>query len=295
MESRRAYIYLHIAVFLFGFTGILGKLITLDSAPLVWYRMVITLVSLLFFPKIIQKIVAIRWKTVLRIMGVGAIVTAHWVTFFASIKLSNVSIALSCLASAALFTSLLEPLLLKKAYRWHETVLGLLVIIGFIFIFEFTDKEMYLGIFMAILSAFLAALFGTLNKGLVSKHDVYAITTIEFISGVALLSIILPIYISYFPETALIPAAWDWVWLLILALLCTTLAFTLTLHAMRRLSAFVTALAINLEPVYAIIMAAVFFDEYEQLNLGFYVGALIIVMAVFVNPLIDRFMVKQKG
>lgn len=286
MNSTRAYIYIHIAVFLFGFTGILGKGITLESGPLVWYRMAITLVSLLFFPKIIQKMAAIPWKTVWYILGVGTVVAAHWVTFFAGIKFSNVSIALSCMGSVALFTSILEPILLKKPFRWQDTFLGVLVIVGLVFIFGFTGEEMYLGIFTAILSAFLAALFGTLNKDLVSKYDVYAITAIEFIAGVALLSIALPIYLQYFPEVNVIPSWKDLGLLLVLALLCTTLAFTLTLQAMKVLSAFSTALAINLEPIYAILIAAYYFSEYEQLNLGFYAGAVIIVLAVFLNPVL---------
>lgn len=287
MKLSRAYIYLHIAVLLFGFTGILGRLIELPSASMVWYRMAITLVSLLFFPKIIQKIKAIPRRDVLKILGVGVLVALHWVTFFGAIKLSNVSITLSCMASAAFFTSLVEPLILKRPYRAYESILGAFVILGFVFIFSFTGEEMYLGIAVAILSAFLAAVFGTFNKGLVARHDVFAITAIEFIAGVAILTIGLGVYLQFEPDLMIIPTQMDWVWLIVLALACTTLAFTLTMFSLKDISAFSAALAINLEPVYAIIMAYFFFREDKELNSGFYLGALIIVGAVFLNPFIE--------
>ncbi len=287
MKLSRAYLYLHIAVILFGFTGILGRLIELPSASMVWYRMVITLLSLLFFPKIIQKIRSVPRKVAIRVLGVGCLVALHWVTFFGAIKLSNVSITLSCMASAAFFTSLVEPLILKRPYRVYESALGVLVLLGFVFIFSFTGKEMNLGIGMAIFSALLAAIFGTINKGLVAKYDVFAITALEFIAGVAILTIGLGIYLQFEPDLMIIPSAMDWVWLIVLALLCTTLAFTLTLFSLRDISAFSAALAINLEPVYAIIMAYFFFREDKELNNGFYLGALIIVGAVFLNPFVE--------
>jgi drug/metabolite transporter (DMT)-like permease len=287
MKISRAYVYLHIAVLLFGFTGILGRLIELPSASMVWYRMAITLLSLFLFPKIFQKIKTIPRKDVIRILGVGVLVAIHWVTFFGAIKLSNVSITLSCMASAAFFTSLIEPLILKRPYRAYESILGGLVILGFVFIFSFTGKEMYLGIAVAILSALLAAIFGTFNKGLVAKYDVFAITAIEFIAGVAILTIGLGIYLQFVPDLMIIPTPMDWVWLLILALACTTLAFTLTMFSLKDISAFSAALAINLEPVYAIIMAYFFFREDKELNNGFYLGALIIVGAVFINPFVE--------
>jgi len=287
MKRSHAYLYLHTAVILFGFTGILGRLIELPSASMVWYRMAITLLSLLFFPKIFEKIKEVPRAAAMRILGVGVLVALHWVTFFGAIKLSNVSITLSCMASAAFFTSLVEPLILKRPYRAVESLLGALVIVGFIFIFRFTVEEMYLGIGMAIFSAFLAAVFGTLNKGLVAKYDVFAITALEFIAGVAVLTIGLAIYLQIEPTLAIIPSTMDWVWLLVLALLCTTLAFTLTMFSLKELSAFSTALAINLEPVYAIIMAYFFFRENKELNGGFYIGAIIIVGTVFLNPIIE--------
>ena len=287
MKVSPAYLYLHIAVILFGFTGILGRLIELPSASMVWYRMAITLLSLMFFPKIFQKIKSIPRKVAVRILGVGFLVALHWVTFFGAIKLSNVSITLSCMASAAFFTSLVEPLILKRPYRAYESILGAVVIVGFVFIFSFTESSMNLGIAMAIFSALLAAIFGTLNKGLVAKYDVFAITALEFIAGVAILTIGLAIYLQIEPDLMIIPAPMDWLWLGILALLCTTLAFTLTMFSLKEISAFSAALAINLEPVYAIIMAYFIFREDKDLNGGFYIGALIIVGAVFLNPFID--------
>lgn len=294
MRLSKAYVYLHIAVLLFGFTGILGRLIELPSASMVWYRMAITLLSLLFFPKIFRKIKTIPRKDVLRILGIGVLVAIHWVTFFGAIKLSNVSITLSCMASAAFFTSLVEPLILRRPYRAYESMLGGLVILGFIFIFSFTDRDMNLGIAVAILSALLAAVFGTLNKGMVARYDVFAITAIEFIAGVVILTIGLGIYLQFEPDLMIIPTPMDWLWLLVLALACTTLAFTLTMFSLKDISAFSAALAINLEPVYAIIMAYFFFREDKELNSGFYLGALIIVGAVFINPFVEGRLGKKR-
>lgn len=290
MENRRAHIMLHTAVLLFGFTGIVGEYIkqhaALSGAGIVWWRMLITLLSLFFFRKIFKKLKEIPSRERLRIMGIGFLVAAHWVTFFGAIQMTNASITISILASAAFFTSLIEPLILKQPFRLRDSLLGASVIIGFVFIFGFTTPDKNAGIVVAIISALLAALFGTLNKGMVARHDVYAITLIEFVAGVLVLSLLAPLYgfIQHGdPLEGMRPALADWPWLIFLAIGCTTLAFTLTMHALKALSAFTTALAINLEPIYTIILAAVLFGQHEEMQAGFYIGALIIILAVVLN------------
>ncbi|MFK7971114.1 MAG: DMT family transporter [Bacteroidia bacterium] len=284
---------LHTAVLLFGFTGIVGEFIkrneALSGAGIVWWRMLITLISLFFFSKIFKKVKSIPKRDRLRIMGIGVLVAAHWVTFFGAIQMTNASITISILASAAFFTSLIEPMILKSKFQLRETLLGALVIVGFVFIFGFTPPENNAGIVVAIISAILAATFGVLNKGMVAKHDIYAITLLEFVAGVVMLTVLVPIY-GFFtvgnPLDGLMPAEADWPWLLFLAIGCTTLAFTLTMISLKSLSAFTTALAINLEPIYTIILAAVLFQQHENMQAGFYIGALIIILAVAVNPIL---------
>ena len=295
MENRRAHIMLHTAILLFGFTGIVGEYIkqheALSGAGIVWWRMLITLISLFFFPKILKKLKAIPKGDRLKIMGIGFLVAAHWVTFFGAIQMTNASITISILASAAFFTSLIEPLILKQPFRLRDSLLGASVIVGFVFIFGFTTPDKNAGIIVAIISALLAATFGVLNKGMVARHDVYAITLIEFVAGVLVLSLLAPLY-GYFqhgdPFAGMIPATTDWPWLIFLALGCTTLAFTLTMLALRALSAFTTALAINLEPIYTIILAAVLFGQHKDMQGGFYVGALIIILAVVLNGVLGK-------
>jgi drug/metabolite transporter (DMT)-like permease len=286
---------LHTAILLFGFTGIVGEFIkrheALSGAGIVWWRMAITLLSLFFFPKIVKKVKAIPKVDRLKIMGIGFLVAAHWVTFFGAIQMTNASITISVLASAAFFTSIAEPLILKQPFRLRDSLLGASVVIGFVFIFGFTAKDQNAGIIVAIVSAMLAAVFGTLNKGMVAKHDVYAITLIEFVAGVLLLTALAPLY-DFFqhgdPLEGLWPALADWPWLLFLAIGCTTLPFTLAMLALRSLSAFTTALAINLEPIYTIILAAVLFGQHEEMKSGFYVGALIIIAVVLNGVLASR-------
>lgn len=295
MEKRRAYVWLHTAVLLFGFTGIIGEYIkrneALTGAGIVWWRMLITLISLCFFPAVFRFMRAIPTRDRWRILGIGVLVAGHWVTFFTAIQMTNASITISILASAAFFTSLIEPVLLKQPFRIQDTLLGALVLIGFVFIFGYTKAEMNVGIGVAIISAILAATFGTLNKGMVARYDVIAITLWEFIAGVAIISLLAPLYnVWTYGDmlTGMRPAFWDWPWLIFLALGCTTLAFVLTMKSLRELSAFTTALAINLEPIYTIILAAVLFQQHESMHPGFYVGTAIILAAVLTTPILNR-------
>lgn len=284
----RAHVMMHTAVVLYGLTGILGRLIELPSLTIVWYRMLFTLISLCFFPGMIRAVRSMPRKQFIKVAGVGMLLTLHWLTFFGAIKLSNVSIALSCLASTAFFTALIEPLVFKRPIRMIEVVLGGGVILGFVFIFGFVGEQYGLGILVAIISAILIALVIVFNKMVMGDTDVAVITFVEFAGGIILFSLILPTYKWATPDLDLIPTWEEIGYLLVLALLCTTLAYNLTLAALKTVSAFHVNLAINLEPIYAIVMAAFLFKEHEEVNAGFYIGAGIILMTVFVYPILLR-------
>ena len=279
---KKALIQLHIAVFLAGFTAILGKLITLNEGLLVWYRLFITVITLLalqYFKKQLQRIAL---KDALHIFGVGALVAIHWVTFYGSVKYANVSVALVCFSATGFFTALLEPLITKKPLVLTEVGLGLLAIIGIYIIFDF-HPQYKVGIIFGIISAFGSALFPIFNKGLVVRFAPETITLYELAGGLITLTILVPFYLLQFPAAYYLPTASDWGWLLVLAWLCTVLSFHLQLNALKKISAFTANLTYNLEPVYGIILAFIFFKENEQLNPWFYLGVSCILLAVILQ------------
>jgi len=276
---KKALIQLHIAVFLAGFTAILGKLITLNEGLLVWYRLLITVVTLgaiLLYKKQLQRI---TFSGLLKIFGVGVIVAIHWVTFYGSVKYANVSVALVCFSATGFFTAFFEPLILKRKIALIEVLLGLLAISGIYVIFDF-HPQYKLGIIFGIISAIGSALFPVFNKKLLLVYSPKTLTLYELGGGLIALTILVPFYLMQFPATYYIPSPTDWIWLLILAWLCTVLSFDLQLNALKKLSAFTANLTYNLEPVYGIILAFIFFRENEQLNRAFYFGVLLILLAV---------------
>lgn len=291
---KNAYLKLHTSVFLFGFTAILGKLITLQEGLLVWYRMMFTAISLgliLYFGKKFRKI---SKREILKISFVGFIIAVHWVTFYGAIKYSNVSITLSCFASTALFTALVEPAMTKSKVRLSELVLGLLAILGIYLIFSF--QTLYTtGIIIALISALLASIFTVMNKKLTATHDTSTIVFWEITSGFLFLTILLPFYLQIFPSPKILPGKMDFFWLLIHSLLCTTLAFTLSMSALKELTPFTVNLAINLEPIYGIIMAFIIFHENKELSAGFYWGTAIILVSVFGQAVINYWVNRRKA
>ena len=276
---KKALIQLHIAVFLAGITAILGKLITLNEGLLVWYRLLITVVTLgiiLFFKK---QLVRIPFKDVLKIFGVGVIVAIHWVTFYGSVKYANISVALVCFSASGFFTAFFEPLILKRRISLIEVLLGLIAITGIYIIFDF-HPQYKLGIIFGIISAVGSALFPVFNKRLLITWSPKILTLYELGGGLLALTILVPFYLMQFPALYYIPTTSDWLWLLILAWLCTVLSFDLQLNALKKVSAFTASLTYNLEPVYGIILAFIFFKENEKLNPAFYIGVLLILLAV---------------
>ncbi len=276
---KQALIKLHISVFLAGFTGILGVLIHLNEMTLVWYRIMITVVSLSVLFALTKKSTRIPKQQAVRFFLIGTLIALHWVAFYGSIKLSNVSIGLVCFSATGLFTALLEPLLVTKKLQWVELGLGLLSLLGIYLIFHF-DERYQTGILVGIISAFLAALFSVLNKKQVADAEPTVMMLYELTGGLVILTLLMPVYAFFFPETSIVPTLSDWGWLLVLSWLCTIVAMQLMLDSLKKVSAFTQNLSLNLEPVYAIIMAFILFDENKYLSSSFYFGVGLIILSV---------------
>jgi drug/metabolite transporter (DMT)-like permease len=279
---KKALIQLHVAVFLAGFTAILGKLITLNEGLLVWYRLFITVLTLFFIQVYKKQLQKIRIQDTLRIFLVGAIVAIHWVTFYGSVKYANVSVALVCFSAAGFFTSLLEPLILKKPIVFFEVALGLMAIAGIYIIFDF-HPQYKMGIFFGMISALGMALYPIFNKEFLNRFTPQTITFYELSGGLISLTLLVPFYLLQFPAEYFLPTSGDWVWLLVLAWLCTVLSFNMQVNALKKISAFTANLTYNLEPVYGIILAFLFFKENEELNNQFYIGVGLILLAVILQ------------
>lgn len=286
-QQTKAYIQLHICVFLWGFTAILGKLIQVSELSLVWWRLLFTCISLVLIPGTIRQVSTLSGRTLLQLAGIGSIVMLHWILFYGSIKYSNASVGVSCLATISFFSAFIEPLVMRKPFKWYEILLGLMVIPGMYIIFHFTTANYYKGILMGLVSALMSSIFGVLNKLMVDKGTpTQAMTIVELSSGWLLLMLVAPMYSYLIGSSNIVYTLTqsDVVYLLILSILCTTVPFIMALKVLRHLSAFTTALAVNLEPVYGILLAIPLLHENRQLDVGFYIGVLIILVAVFAHP-----------
>lgn len=293
-EKRTAYFQIHVAIFLWGFTAILGRWISLKEVPLVWYRTLITCIGLLFLPGVLRGLKTFGKKNAMLFVGIGFLIALHWVFFYGSIKYSNVSVALSGLATTSLFTSFIEPLIFKKRIRAVEVLLGLLVIAGIYVIFDATPSNYHTGFIMGLIAAVLAATFSILNKKYIDNGDPKAITVVEMAGGFLLLTLTMPLYLQFFPEASLQPTADDWMFLLVMSLLCTAFTMVLALKALKHITAFASNLSLNLEPVYGILLAWVIFGENKELSPNFYIGAIIIILSVFMHPLLESPAFKKK-
>ncbi len=279
---KKAFFQLHISVFLAGFTGILGKLITLNAGLLVWYRLLITSVSmwiLFYFTKQLQRI---SWKDILKLTGIGFLSALHWVTFYGSIKDANVSVALVCFSSVGFFTALIEPLITRKKMNWVELLLGVLVIAAIYIIFHF-DPRYKTGIILGVSSAVLLAVVMIYFKGFVQRIRPETVLTYQLSGALLTLTLFMPFYLNQFPTDYLIPGFKDWMWLLALSWFCSVLAFQLTGHAIKKLSAFTVNLTFNLEPVYGIILAFAVFGESRELSWSFFIGLALIAASLIIH------------
>lgn len=287
-NKLRAYPILHFCVLIWGFTAILGKKISLEALPLVWWRVVLCCVSLLLLIPL-KYLEGISRKNYTQMTAVGALVGIHWVLFYGAIKLSNASVAVATMATTAFFAALAEPLLLRQKVKWYELVLGILILPGMSLIVGNITWGQKVGFAVGILGALLAAVFSALNKKIVDSPQAphpLAMSLTELGGGALVCCALLPAWLCFFPETTLMPEHLDWLWLLLLAWVCTLLPFSLNLIAMRHISAFGANLTINLEPVYGVTLAAIFFQEHQELNPWFYLGVGIILIAVFSHPFI---------
>ncbi len=279
---KKAFIQLHVAVFLAGFTAILGKLITLNEGLLVWYRMMITAITLALILYFKKELKILSLNTSIKIFLVGSIVALHWVCFYGSIKYSNISVSLTCLSAIGFFTAIIEPAISKRKIDIYEILLGLLAITGIYLIFDFYPQYKT-GIIFGIISALLASLFPVFNKSLLKTYSAETVTLYEMAGGVITLTIIIPFYLQLFPAEYYLPSATDWLWLLVLAWFCTVYTFILGLSALKKISAFTANLTYNLEPVYGIILAFIIFHENKFLSAGFYYGLSLILLAVILQ------------
>lgn len=283
---RRAYIELHVAVFLWGFTAILGELIQLSALVLVWWRVLLTSLSLIFLLRIGDLFRAMPRRKVLQFAFVGLLTSLHWITFYGSIKLANASVALICMATCALFTSLAEPILLRQPFQRLDVLLGFLMVPGMALVVEHVEASMHTGIWVGLLSSLLAAVFSILNKKWVNDAPPLRITFIEMGSATLFLSLVLPVYLYFESGAPFLPAPTDILYLLVLALACTTFTWLLALRSLRYLSAFASTLTVNLEPVYGILLAILILNEHRELSPGFYWGCGVIIAVVLAHPLL---------
>jgi drug/metabolite transporter (DMT)-like permease len=284
--ARKAHWQIHACVFLWGFTAILGKLITLPALALVFWRMLLVSASLLLLPRVWRGLRALPPALLKAYAGIGVLVALHWLSFYGSIKLANASVAVTCIALAPVFLALVEPRIAGRRLDRGELLLGLAVVPGVAMVVGGVPAGMHAGIVVGIVSALLVACFGAWNKRLVDRADPLTMTCVELGAGALLLGAVAVGLGAWQGEAPLpLPGRRDAALLLVLAFACTLLPFALSLVALRRLSAFQAQLAVNLEPVYAIALAILLLDEQRELTPTFYVGVAIVLVAVFARPL----------
>ncbi|MFP5042751.1 DMT family transporter [Parasediminibacterium sp. JCM 36343] len=289
---KPALLKLHAAVFLWGFTGVLGRLIHLNEGLLVWYRLSITIITLFLLMWKQQKLEKPPVKTVAKLFAVGCIVALHWVFFYGSIKAANVSIALTCLSSAGLFTALIEPFITKTPINITEIALGLLGVLGICLIFHF-DARFHSGILIGVVATILSVLFSIFNKKLVRTIKPKTMMLYELIGGWLMCTLLLPFYLTVFPTTYLFPSLTDVIWLVLLSWFCTVLAMELSLQALKKVSVFTQNLSLNLEPVYGIGLAFIIYHEEKGLSDSFYIGFGLIILSVGLQMLRTVFIKSQ--
>jgi drug/metabolite transporter (DMT)-like permease len=289
-NTTRALWQIHLCVLLWGFTAILGKLITLPALPLVWWRMLIVVAVLALLPAVWRGLRAMPARTRWAYAGIGALVALHWLTFYGAIKLSNASVAATCIAFATPMTALVEPLLTRQRFQPRDLLLGVLSLPGIWLVVGGVPDGMHAGIVAGVVSALFVALFGTLNKRMVDGGDPLTVTALELGAGTLTLTLLAPLMPLLVPAFAgpllVLPSGMDTFWLVLLALACTLFPFALCLVALRHLSAFTAQLSVNLEPIYAIVLAAILFGEQQELSAQFYLGVAIILGVVFAQGLL---------
>lgn len=288
MEGNKLknYLHLHFIVFIWGFTAILGALISVDAIPLVWFRMSLAVVFIALYFITRRKSFKVDKIGLLKFAISGVIIALHWVTFFKAIKVSNVSVALVTMSTGAFFASLIEPVFFKRKIKAIEILLGILVIAGLYIIFNF-QSQYTLGIIYALISAFLSALFAVLNGLFIKKYDANIISFYQLMFGALGITLYL-LFTQKFSIEFFQISTNDWLYLIILSSFCTAYAFIASVQVMKYLTPYTVMLTINLEPVYAIILALIIFGEKEQMSTEFYYGAFIVLFVVLLNGVLKN-------
>ena len=284
---NQARLQIHFCVLLWGFTAILGKLITLPALPLVWWRMLLVVLALLTMPRVWRGLRAMPARLIWAYAGIGVLVSLHWLSFYAAIKLSNASVGATCIALGPVFLAFIEPWIARRKFDPRELMIGVAVVSGVVMVVGGVPHDMRMGIAVGVLSALFVAFFGSLNKRLVEHGDPLTVTFIELGTGTAFLTLLAPL-LPHAGPAFMLPGMHDALLLLALSIGCTLLPFTLALVALRHLSAFGTQMVTNLEPVYAIVLAIVLLGEQRELDGWFYAGVAVILAAVFMHPLLNR-------
>ncbi len=287
-DKLKSYLHFHVIVFIWGFTAVLGALISLDAVPLVWYRMLLASGFIFLYIKWKKRNLKVSKRKLAVLIIAGLVIALHWLTFFGAIKVSNVSITLALLSTGAFFTSILEPIFYKRKFVGYEILFGLLVILGLYIIFQ-VETEYTLGIILGLISAFLSAVFTLMNGKLIKDTAPSVISFYELLTGVIAISVYLA-FLSFNTEgnkgfnlAFFTISSEDWLYLVILASICTAYAFIAAVAVMKHLSPYTIMLTINLEPIYGIFLAFLIFGSKEQMNPQFYYGALLILSTVIIN------------
>jgi len=286
-ESKlKNYLLLHFIVFIWGFTAILGALINLDAVPLVWYRMSLAVIFIVLYFIIKKKSFKVDSRGILKFFVTGVIIALHWIFFFKAIKVSNVSVALVTMSTGAFFVSLIEPVFFRRKIKPLEIIMGLIVVFGLYIIFNF-QSQYKLGIIYALIASFLSALFSVFNGLFIKEYSGGTISLYQLFFGVVVISFYL-FFTNSFSVSFFEIAKLDWLYLVILSSVCTAYAFIASVNVMKFISPYTVMLTINLEPIYAIILALFIFGEKEKMNLEFYFGAFIVLFVVLLNGIIKN-------
>lgn len=286
-DKLKNYLHLHFLVFIAGFTAILGELITINAISLVWFRMGMAAILMFIYIKIRKIKLKVDFKSIVKFSIAGIIIALHWITFFESIKQSTISIALAMFSTGAFFASLIEPLFYKRRVIWYEILFGLLVIIG-VWIITSTEFKYVNGIILGILSALFSSTFAVINGKLVERNSATIISFYEFISGVFFISVFLALFRGGFDTAFFSLSISDWFYLFILASICTAYAFIAAVHVMKQISPYTVVLTFNLEPIYGIVLAIIFFPKAEKMSTEFYIGASLIISTVLLNGILKN-------
>lgn len=289
MQNARLknYLHLHFLVFIAGFTAILGELISIGSIPLVWFRMLIAGILMFVYIRLIRLKIKISKKTMLQFFGAGVIIALHWITFFEAIKQSNISITLAMFSTGAFFASFIEPLIYRRKIIWFEIFFGLVVVVG-VFLITQSEIKYINGILLGISSALFSTLFAVINGKFIEKHSATVISFYEFISGVAFITLFILIFKGGFSVEFFMLSSSDWVYLLILASICTAYAFIGAVQVMKYISPYTVVLSYNLEPIYGITLALILFPETETMSPQFYYGAILILLTVLTDGVVKN-------